>query len=197
LDDKGQKALLKFIADYDKKIQKRYSVEEISKYIDRDINLLSGKKPSATILKTYYDLDTSVERTMVLLKKFMTDRVRITKNGIRYISPKEQTLRRGAGSISTIFEDRRAKDISKLYSQLKVDEILRMQILENKKLSQTSKLSKLFNLNKLRESKINELKKLTKSISSDAFRKEKIISTKGKSEESFFKIDFTGLKPTV
>ena len=189
---KEQETLLKFFGKYDKVLQDMF--KDISKFGKEKLSLIEklSKAKTKEIVQfkekqKFLDLVESVRRELEFIRGFETGKIQRTKDGIYFVSPKEQVQRRVAGAVSTIFEDRRAKDIKKLYGNAKFEEsLLRLELAKPNPIERT--IQTLITRIKQRA---DELDRVTRKFLTERFRLQKMITTKGVSEtKGITHIDF-------
>jgi len=184
LSVKEQEQLLKMIENFDTNLQAQYT----DKKINAEINKIKIKTTLPAIKgdRGFVDLGKTVDRALQLIKNFKTDKLIVTKDGKWSLKPKEQLDRRVAGAISRIFESRRAKDLKKLYNDLKLIELIQRNILNayNKApLLEKARLLARFKKGKgILKGKIKTFMKIADKMTSDMQRIESIFTTKGVSE---------------
>lgn len=194
LSPKEQQLLLNLFSRYDRFIQAKYT----DKIIQAEIARTSKTKEMSVYGSTenmFIDLLKTVDRDLQQIKHFKTDKLQITKDGKVSLRVREQVKRRVAGAVSRIFESRRAKDLKKLYNDIKIIELAHRNILSQYKAAPLKKrlflLSRFKNTALMLKLKIMRFKMLAKKVTKDYQRIESIITTKGVSETVGLKdIDF-------
>lgn len=186
LSEKEQQLLLEMMKKFDKKLQGKYTDAKIN----QELNKIKFKTTLPVLKKFaekgFVDLGKTVDREFQVIKNFNTRKLIVTKDGKWSLSPKEQIDRRVAGTIRRMFESRRAKDLKKLYNDLKLIELIQRNIVKAYKTASVYGKARL--LARFRKGtsilklKIKKFMKLADAMTSDMQRIESIFTTKGVSE---------------
>jgi len=199
LNIEEQNKLVNIIEKADNFIQNEYSFNNINKYFNLNLKPLKEKSKQIVSLKSkkynnIKDVFRDLGKTFVTYNDgafikgdaFKTGVLLRTKEGFNIIQLPEQIGRRGAGGLSDMFGGRRAKDIKKLYNNVR-RAIFQLED-DLRKLDKKPGLLGKINLKKRKIKKdIEELTKLSNKLIAEDTRKYLDYTTKGNFETIDFK----------